>query len=425
MGFGSSRRRPQRRWPRQPSVAAKRNSLKRNAEVRRLVRVALSPARGAPRDKERTNESETPLDRLLKTRDVVHRADDSAAQVPSASARLGGAKSHLAVPMFKDEALVGAIVIYRQEVPPFTDKHIALVQNFAAQAVIAIENTRLLNELRQRTDDLTESLEQQTATSEVLKIISSSPGQLEPVFQAMLANATHLCEAKFASLRLSEGDQLRFVSLYNAPPALVEHWQGMPLVRPHPEPATGVLTKQVAQIDDVRTSPAYSKRDPLSVAGADLGGYRTVLAVPMLKESFLIGVITIYRQEVRSFTEKQIKLVSNFVAQAVIAIENARLLNELRESLEQQTATADVLRIISSSPGELAPVFESILENATRICHQWQRTNCLTKRMRISLWSHRDLVDDDTARRPHQQNLVLAFHEFQSLQPIYTRHRLW
>src|SRR5262249_33859980 len=150
----------------------------------------------------------------------------------------------------------------------------------AKQAVIAIENTRLLNELR-------ESLQQQTATADVLKVISSSPGDLEPVFEAMLANATHLCEAKLASLLLTEGDQFRRVSLHNAPPALVEHWRGAPLVRPHPESGLGQVlrTKQVTHVDDIRTTQAYLDRDPNSVAGAELGGYRTVLLVPMLKDN--------------------------------------------------------------------------------------------------------------------------------------------
>jgi two-component system NtrC family sensor kinase len=289
----------------------------------------------------------------------------------------GGIRTSLAVALRKGGTLLGMINVYRQEVRPFTDKQIELVQNFASQAVIAIENTRLLNELRQRTNDLTESLEQQTATSEVLKVISSSPGDLQPVFDAILANATNLCGARFASLRLSEEDQFRTVSLYNAPAALVEHWRRTPLVRPHPESALGrtALTKQAVQIDDVTKGPAYSKRDPLVVAGADLGGYRTVLTVPMLKEDVLIGVISIYRQEVKAFTDKQIELVKNFAAQAVIAIENTRLLSELRqrtddltESLEQQTATSEVLQVISKSPGELESVFEVMLENAVRIC---------------------------------------------------------
>ena len=284
--------------------------------------------------------------------------------------KLGGYRAVLGVPLLREGSCVGVMAISKMVPQPFTTKQIELAATFADQAVIAIENTRLLNELRQRTEDLSESLERQTATSEVLKVISSSPGDLQPVFDAILANATDLCGAGFASLRLSEGDQFRTVSLYNAPEALVEHWRSTPLVRPHSESALGrtALTKQVVQIDDVKKGPAYSKRDPLSVAGADLGGYRTVLSVPMLREDVLIGVISVYRQEILPFTEKQIELVKSFAAQAVIAIENARLLNELRESLQQQTATADVLKVISSSPGELEPVFDAMLANATRIC---------------------------------------------------------
>jgi two-component system NtrC family sensor kinase len=302
----------------------------------------------------------------------IHDLQDCVDEFPDGAkmARILGHRTMLAVPLLRDNEAVGAIFIRRMEVKPFTNKQIELLTTFADQAVIAIENVRLFDEVQARTRDLSESLEQQTATSEVLKVISSSPGDLQPVFDAILANATELCGARFATLRLSEGDQLRTVNLYNAPAALVEHWRSTPLVRPHPESALGraAFTKQAVQIEDVTKGPAYSKRDPLVVAGADLGGYRTVLAVPMLKEDGLIGVISVYHQEVRPFTDKQVELVKNFAAQAVIAIENTRLLNELRESLQQQIATADVLKVISSSPGKLEPVFDAILKNATDIC---------------------------------------------------------
>jgi GAF domain-containing protein len=318
--------------------------------------------------------------RALAARQVVQVADVAAEGLTHpdrvALVELGGARTLLAAPLFKENELIGVINIYRQEVRPFTDKQIALVQNFAAQAVIAIENARLLNELRQRTIDLTESLEQQTATSEVLRVISSSPGELEPVFQTMLENATRICEAKFGTLYLRDADSFRVAAMHNTPPAYAEARQREPMVRPPPDSILGRVSasKQVVHIDDVREVQSYIERDPFMVAGVDLGGYRTTLGVPMLKQNALIGVVSIYRQEVRPFTDKQIELVKNFAAQAVIAIENARLLNELRqrtsdltESLEQQTATANVLRVISSSPGELGPVFDAVLDSATRL----------------------------------------------------------
>ena len=312
-----------------------------------------------------------PLARMAATKHFQHTTDLKAdvsylerdpALVPIVD--LAGARTALVVPMLKDDVLVGAIVIYRQEVRPFTDKQIALVQNFAAQAVIAIENTRLLNELRQ-------SLEQQTATSEVLRVISSSPGELQPVFQTMLENATRICEANFGFLQLCESETFRMAAMHNAPPAFAQAIaQREPSFRPSPLTPLGrmVATKQLVHVADYGQEPAYKRRDPAAVRTFELAGARSVIFVPMLKDDVLIGTITIYRQEVRPFTDKQIALVQNFAAQAVIAIENTRLLNELRESLEQQTATSEVLKVISSSPGDLEPVFQAMLENATRIC---------------------------------------------------------
>jgi hypothetical protein len=228
-----------------------------------------------------------PMDRMMRTGAVVHSADDMAEAVVSPSAQLGGARSHLAVPMFKEGALVGAITIYRTEVRPFTDKQIELVKNFAAQAVIAIENTRLLSELR-------ESLEQQTATSEVLKVISSSPGELEPVFQAMLENATRICEATAGNIYRWDGEVLTLTAAHNTPAAFVE------LVKNTPQRATTdnlvgrmLATKSYIHASDVREHPSYIQRsEALSVAAVELAGVRTLLVMPMMKENELIGAFT-------------------------------------------------------------------------------------------------------------------------------------
>jgi GAF domain-containing protein len=308
------------------------------------------------------------LNRLLQTKAVCHTADELGELEPGPPAKYGGARSVLGVPMVKDEEFVGAIVIYRQEVRPFTHKQIELVQNFAAEAVIAIENARLLNELRQRTTDLTESLEQQTATSKVLEVISSSPGDLKPVFEAILKNAVRLCGAKFGNLYLREGDGVRAVAIHNAPAAFAEQRAGVMQPSQHSTIWQAIQTKQAAQNADMTKSQAYVRGDPWLVSTVSLGGFRSVLSVPMLHEDESIGGITIFRQDPGTFAAKQIELLTNFAKQAVIAIENTRLLNELRESLDQQTATADVLRVISSSPSELESVFHAILGNATRLC---------------------------------------------------------
>jgi two-component system, NtrC family, sensor kinase len=301
----------------------------------RIVASHDVPAEFVEARRRRASYQGTPLDEVIVTKQTVHTADLAATQAygerhPAVveAVELGGIRTTVLVPMLKYNKVVGLIAIYRQDVRPFGDRQIELVKNFSAQAVIAIENTRLLNELR-------ESLQQQTATVEVLHVISSSPGELEPVFQAMLENATRLCEASHGTLWLCEGDAFRTVALHgDLPGAYVEQRGTGILFRPSPNVpiARAVQTRSSVHIVDLREDRSYLDGELVPVTAVELAGIRTVLAIPMLKGREPVGAIAIYRTDVRPFTDKQIELVTNFAAQAVIAIENARLLSELRES---------------------------------------------------------------------------------------------
>jgi class 3 adenylate cyclase len=289
---------------------------------------------------------ETPVGRMVAHKAAFHSADiaahpgyiDRSDPGAVAAVELGDVRTILAIPMLKENELIGSFSVYRQEVRPFTDKQIELVKNFAAQAVIAIENARLLTELRQRTTDLTEALEQQTATSEVLQTISSSPGDVQPVFATMLQNAVRICDANFGNIYRWHDSALHLASSHNTPPAYAEHRRRSPMrFDQMPESLRQMIaTRLPVQVGDYSAISEHEKKHNAIVrAGAELGGIRTVLDVPMVKENELVGAFIVSRQEVRPFTEKQVALVKNFAAQAVIAIENTRLLNELRQRTQE------------------------------------------------------------------------------------------
>src|SRR3954453_19755917 len=307
-------------------------------------------------------------DRLIRGEDVISIADlaeeEGLRKSPHVQTltRVSGARSYLALALRKDERLLGIIAIHRNEVRPFTDKQIALLNNFAAQAVIAMENARLITETR-------EALEQQTATAEVLQVINESPGDLAPVFDALLERALATCGGTYGGLLTFDGE--RFHPVASRGHAEFDAWaREYGPVRPAAgsQIARIVAGEDAVQLTDIANDDVYRKGVPPRRAMVEIGGFQTLLCVALRRDNTLLGVLQMYRQEARPFSNKQIALLQNFAAQAVIAIENARLLTETREALEQQTATAEVLQVINSSPGDLAPVFDAMLERALRLC---------------------------------------------------------
>jgi GAF domain-containing protein len=346
----------------------------------------------------------SPLGRIARSKQLVHVADCRAEQAyiegdPGfvALVDLAGARTILVVPILRDNELVGALNIFRQEVRPFTDKQIELVQNFAAQAVIAIENTRLLNELHQRTDDLTESLEQQTATSEILKVISNSPTDTQPAFDVIVRSGLNLFPDSVVAISLPDRDLVKLAAIAGADKAGLEALRGRyPMPLSH-EFITGTAILDQREID---LADAHEPPKELTVGARNLlaGGYRAMTVMPMMRGNETIGALNVIRRNPGLLSDKQRELLRTFANQAVIAIENTRLFNELRESLQQQTATADVLKVISSSPGDMKPVFEAMLTNALRICQ--------------AKFGHLLLYDGERFHAAHLHDVPAAYREY-------------
>jgi GAF domain-containing protein/CheY-like chemotaxis protein len=312
--------------------------------------------------------------RAILSGQVAHVADMAAdPEFAAPSILQAGFRTCLSVPMVRAGAPVGAITVTRQEVAPFSDTQIELLKTFADQAVIAIENVRLFQELQARNHDLTEALEQQTATSEILRVISSSPTDVQPVFDIIAERATKLCSADLSLVSRVDGDLIHLISLHGIDSASLEAVR-----RPFPlhrasEAVTArtVRTAAVVHVEDVLADSRYSYKDT-----AQAGGWRGCLGVPMIREGQVIGAIFVARSTPWRFSDTQIELLKTFADQAVIAIENVRLFTELdarnrdlSEALEQQTATSEILRVISSSPTDVQPVFDAIVRNAVRLCH--------------------------------------------------------
>src|SRR5262249_4006301 len=357
----------------------------------------------------------TVLGRSILEKRTVHVADVQTLvdEFPLSSeyARRLDYRTGLFVPLMREGVAIGVIALRRAEAQLFTERQVALLQTCADQAVIAIENTRLLSELR-------ESLEQQTATAEILGAISSSPGRLEPVFDAILENAVRLGQADMGHIYRWAKDGFHVAAMRGAPAAYEELVRKRMPWRPsaHAASIQAMERKEPVQVADMKETYGYSAREPATVAAVEIGGIRTILCVPMVRESEAIGVIIIYRREVRPFSQNHIDLVVNFAKQAVIAIENTRLFEaeqqrtrELSESLEQQTATSEVLKIISSSPGDLKPVFNAMLENAVRLCE--------------ASFGNLLLREGDTFRRVATHNAPPNFAAFIANEPLIHRHQ--
>ena len=310
--------------------------------------------------------------------------------------KLTGARTLITVPMLKENELVGAIAIYRQEVHPFTDKQIELVTNFANQAVIAIENVRLFDEVQARTRELSEALEQQTATSEILGVIAASPTDIQPVLQAVAESACRICEAYDSVIRLCEGELLR-VRAHHGP--IPVDFVGSPIGRGW---VTGraFVDREPVHVHDLQ---AAADEFPDGSAYARRFGHRTILAVPLLRENEAIGALVIRRAEVRPFTDKQIALLTTFARQAAIAIENVRLFDdaqartrELTESLQQQTAIADMLKVISRSTFDLQALLKTLVESAAQLCDAYDSAIWRADGDRLLLVAHHGPIPAET-----------------------------